>query len=177
MHCIALSTLAAPLARGAPRRTTATTPRAAVAGAAVSAHDDAQDATTADQVAQGAVCAAQVRRARPRAKKRKRGSGLHAPLPLPPAVLGRRARRPARLVRVVERRRESPQRIGPPVLPPQRTHPEPQSRALTGSCPLLRNAGSCPPLQCEGVNSATKTKCIHPERPVAKACADCPRRK
>jgi hypothetical protein len=34
--------------------------------------------------------------------------------------------------------------------------------------------------QCGELSAAgavNKTKCIHPERPVAKACADCPRRK
>ena len=29
----------------------------------------------------------------------------------------------------------------------------------------------------EAVHCVVKTKCIHPDRPVAKACADCPRRK
>ncbi|GAB5366617.1 hypothetical protein AAMO2058_001158900 [Amorphochlora amoebiformis] len=30
---------------------------------------------------------------------------------------------------------------------------------------------------CSGITCGKKTKCVHPDRPVSKACADCPRRK
>eukprot|EP00230_Micromonas_polaris_P008154 CAMPEP_0117631118 /NCGR_PEP_ID=MMETSP0802-20121206/3863_1 /TAXON_ID=38833 /ORGANISM="Micromonas sp., Strain CCMP2099" /LENGTH=82 /DNA_ID=CAMNT_0005435443 /DNA_START=23 /DNA_END=271 /DNA_ORIENTATION=- len=46
------------------------------------------------------------------------------------------------------------------------------AKAEDFSCPLVCDSGK----EATSDGATAKTKCVHPDRPVAKACPDCPRR-
>ena len=122
-------------------------------------------------------------RARPRLRRAGASSGPRPSLARPADRLYRfAARRVARLfarARTSDRRLLFPVTHEPPTLQPKRSTAcraaakETSVKAEDFKCPLACDASK----EADGaVVEMAKAKCVHPERPVAKACKDCPRK-